>query len=142
MHQILLRKQYEEYFQELQNSRSSAGMAFLLQQKSKKSKNSSAHVPIFSYYLTRNAFQGHYFVVLLMEKLPNSYVSAKILCPSFHQTNFHVVLHIYIRRGVRMEVWSRFVLQRANMSYRNSTSGNTDRYRRRKPRWGSYHTNR
>lgn len=72
------RKQYEEYFQELQSSRNPAGMP------SKKSKKSSAHVPIFSYYLTRNAFQGHYFVVLLMEKLPNSYVSAKIFFPSFH----------------------------------------------------------
>ena len=70
------RQQYEEYFQELQNS---AAMPSALQQKTKKSKN---HVPIFSYYLTRNAFQGHYFVVLLMEKLPNSYVRAKYSFPS------------------------------------------------------------
>ena len=99
------RKQYEEYFQELQSSHNPAGMPSSLQQKTKKSKKSSAHVPIFSYYLTRNAFQGHYFVVLLMEKLPNSYVSAKMYFSSFNKTNFHVVyIYKYIRRGARAEV--------------------------------------
>ena len=44
-------------------------------QKASKVKKSLAHEPIFGYYLTRNAFNGHYFVALLMEKIPNSYVS-------------------------------------------------------------------
>ena len=44
-------------------------------EKASRAKKSLAHEPIFGYYLTRNAFNGHYFVALLMEKIPNSYVS-------------------------------------------------------------------
>ena len=77
------RQQYQECLQVPHSSGSSsssssggrAGESSSAIQKASKVKKSLAHEPIFGYYLTRNAFNGHYFVALLMEKIPNSYVS-------------------------------------------------------------------
>ena len=75
------RLQYEEYLQELNSgSRKLSGQSSSALQKAKTAKKSSAHAPVFGYYLTRNAFQGHYLVVLLMEKIPSSYVSLLSMC--------------------------------------------------------------